>query len=208
MDNSALSNIQNALLVLSRESWFQGVLIVTITIICGYIIYKKIGGWIKKIIQFLNACDHHKKSVLNQQNKCDEAIKAHSKAITITSRHYKAWGNNGLDFDKLTLENKGRHDEAIKAHDKAPKFTPQLALAEAWNNKGNDLLQQGKYDEAILAYDEAVKFNPQLAAAWSNKGLALDNQGKYDEAIKAHDMAIKIDPQFVKCLVQQRPHFI
>ena len=161
---------------------------------------------------------------LQQQLKCDEALKAYNRAIELDPNNARAWSGRGSALHELgnygeavqtydkaleldptllilwedkgsALTGQGKYDEAMQAYDKALELIPEDA-AGIWTQKGNVLKRQGKYDEAFNAYEKAIHINPDLPEAWISKGNALNDQGKYDDAIKAFDKAIEIDPTY------------
>ena len=66
--------------------------------------------------------------------------------------------------------------------------------ADAWYNKGVQLLDSGSSEEAIKCFDKALEINPQDADASINKGRSLHNLARFDEAIECCDKALEIDP--------------
>ena len=61
--------------------------------------------------------------------KCNEALKAHNKAIEINPQKEDAWYNKGNTLYRLN-----KSDEAIKAFDKAIEINSQASYA--WYKKG------------------------------------------------------------------------
>lgn len=101
----------------------------------------------------------------------------------------------------------GNHGQIIRYRDEAIRINPNDA--EAWNNKGDVLVELGKrsqanecYDEAIKCYDEAIKIDPYDKNAWLKKGEALLKSGKYSQAMESNGVILYIlgkYPEAIKC---------
>lgn len=70
-----------------------------------------------------------------------------------------------------------------------------LRQAEAYNNRGVELVEQGKVPEAIAAFNQALKIYPTYEHAYNNLGLALGSQDKFAEAAAAFNQALEINPR-------------
>jgi len=64
--------------------------------------------------------------------------------------------------------------------------------AEAYNNRGNALIQIGAWEAAISDCTKAIQLAPKLFEAYDNRGLAYSKQGRYDQAIRDYDRAIAL----------------
>ena len=71
-----------------------------------------------------------------------------------------------------------------------------VALATAYNNRGNAYTVKGDYDRALQDFDQSIKLNPTFARPFNNRGVAHLKKGEYDLAIKALDEAIKLNPEY------------
>ena len=69
-----------------------------------------------------------------------------------------------------------------------------LALAIAYNNRGNAFMAKGEYDQAIDDYNQAIKANPTYARAFNNRGLAYQKKSELNRAIEDFDRSIKLYP--------------
>ena len=128
-------------------------------------------------------------TVLQQQNKLEEAIEAYSKALSIKPDYAEAYYNMGI-----ALQQQNKLEEAIEASNKALSIKPEYA--EAYNNIGVALQDQSKVDEAIEAYNKALSIKPDYAEAYYNMGVALQQQNKLEEAIQAYNKTLSIKPEY------------
>jgi tetratricopeptide (TPR) repeat protein len=126
-------------------------------------------------------------SVLKEQGKLEEAIKAFNKALAIKPDYTEAYNNMGN-----ALKEQGKLEEAIEAYKKALAIKPDHA--EAFNNMGVTLREKGKSNEAIEAYNKALAIMPNYAEAYINMGAVLQDQGKLEEAIEVYKKALDIKP--------------
>ena len=58
--------------------------------------------------------------------------------------------------------------------------------AEAYYNKGFELIDLGKNEEALNYFSQAIKLYPNYANFYNGKGVALDNLGQYKDAIDSY----------------------
>src|SRR6187399_14183 len=58
-----------------------------------------------------------------------------------------------------------------------------VALATAYNNRGNAYTVKGDYDRAIQDFHQSIKLNPTFAKPFNNRGVAHLKKGEYDLAI-------------------------
>ena len=64
-----------------------------------------------------------------------------------------------------------RLHEAIECHDKTIQINSRNA--EAWTNKGVDLVSLKKYDDALKCFEKALKIDPYLPQASNGKEEVL-----------------------------------
>jgi len=87
-----------------------------------------------------------------------------------------------------------RFDQALTHYDRA------LALrgnyAEAFNNRGNVLVNQGHYDDAITSFRSALSAMPDYAAAHNGLGNALHMAGNAAEAADSCLNALRLQPDY------------
>ena len=113
-------------------------------------------------------------------------------ALIITKQYPEAfivWNILGASYAQI-----GMPEEAIASYNKTILYNPNYA--EAYNNKGNALLDQEKIDEAIEAFKNSISLKPHYAEAYCNMGNALQNKGDLDKAVDAYNKAISLKPNF------------
>ena len=69
-----------------------------------------------------------------------------------------------------------------------------LDYGEAYNNRGNALVELKKTESALESFDKAIQINPNSAEAYYNRGNALKKFKKLEEALESFDKAIQINP--------------
>jgi tetratricopeptide (TPR) repeat protein len=162
---------------------------------------------------------HNNINALDNQSKCEEAIKDHDETIKLDPNLTEDWFVKG----KALLSQYEEYD-AIEAFRRFLEIDSQNATG--WNYLGESLYaftsDPRTRNEAIQAFDKSIELDPQNAAAWCNKGIALrDNasywqnklfdqysvddlpssinqshiDGMYDEAIEAFNRSLEIDPK-------------
>ncbi|MFH5924498.1 tetratricopeptide repeat protein [Roseomonas xinghualingensis] len=87
-----------------------------------------------------------------------------------------------------------RHAEA-EAADRAALRTNE-ASGEAWNGRGNALVELGRFEEALECFTRADDLHPGNRSISYNRGNALRGLGRHEEAIQAFRRAQSIDPDF------------
>ena len=155
----------------------------------------------------------YNKGVALKKGRYDEAIQAYDKAIELDPKNAVIWLGKGN-----ALKNQKKYDEAIHAYNKAIEFEP---LSNAWNQRGNVLLDQARtlrctnveriwsntsdpvflqlnyyYSEALKSYSMSIDIDPLDEVAWDNKGNVFTYLNKFDDAIRAHDKAIMLNPRY------------
>lgn len=82
-------------------------------------------------------------------------------------------------------------DEALA---ETVKPISEIAMAETYLTKGNDLYENGKLTEAIATYQECLKLQPDLIKAKYNLGVALGDNEEYESAIDILQQVINTEP--------------
>lgn len=126
-------------------------------------------------------------SVLNDEQKYDEAVEHLQRSVEIEPRYAVAQNNLGLALVGL-----GKVDEGIESYKAAMKYDSNNA--EVHNNWGNALLKKNNSDGAISEYRKALLINPNLTAAHFNLALTLHQKGDFDEAAGHYVETLKLDP--------------
>ena len=67
---------------------------------------------------------------------------------------------------KCTSEELKKIESALASYDKAIQIKPDYA--EAYNNRGNVLLELKKIESAIESFDRAIQIKPNYAEAYTN----------------------------------------
>ena len=71
-------------------------------------------------------------------------------------------------------------------------------LADAYNNRGNALLELKRPEEALASHDRAIALQPDLAEAHNNRGNALLDLKRPEEALASYDAAIALQPELAE----------
>jgi tetratricopeptide (TPR) repeat protein len=93
-----------------------------------------------------------------------------------------------------TLALLGRHAEAEAADGAALRTDP--ASCEAWNGRGNALVELGRFEEALDCFTRAEALHPGNRSIAYNRGNAFRGLGRHEEAIAAFREALALDPGF------------
>jgi tetratricopeptide (TPR) repeat protein len=129
-------------------------------------------------------------TALQEQQRYDEAIRHHQRAIDLVPDYAPAYNNLGA-----ALRASGRVDEAIASYRKALALRPDFPSASF--NLGNALLVKGDAG-AVEQYRAAVQASPQSVEAHNNLGIALAARGDMTGAIAAFRAALAIDERSVQ----------
>lgn len=138
---------------------------------------------------------HTRANLLHQQNRMDEALCCHERAIALAP-HAKAWSAKAATLDAI-----GKLDEALACHEQALERDPENAAA--WTHRGATLGKMGRHEQALACHAHATELDPSLAFAWSNMGATLSRLSRSDEALAAHDRAISLQPSSAALWVQR-----
>jgi tetratricopeptide (TPR) repeat protein len=129
-------------------------------------------------------------TALLEQQRYDEAIAHHQRAIAIMPAYAPGYNNLGA-----ALRAAGRLDEAIAQYQKALELKPDFASASY--NLANAQLEQGKTGDSVESFRKALAANPTSVEAHNNLGIALANRGDADGAIAEFRAALAIDDRSV-----------
>ena len=125
-------------------------------------------------------------TALHEQQRLDEAIAHHQRAIELVPAYAPAYNNLGA-----ALRSAGRLDEAIGSYRKAIELQPDFPGAEY--NLANALLARGDTAASVAQFERALQASPQSVEAQNNLGIALAAKGDSAGAIAAFRAALAID---------------
>jgi len=132
-------------------------------------------------------------TALREQQRYDEAIVHHQKAIALKPDYAPAHNNMGA-----ALRAAGRLDEAVASYRQALALKPDFASASY--NLANALLEQGKTGDSVESFRRALRDNPNSVEAHNNLGIALAQRGDLAGAMNAFRAALAIDARSVHAL--------
>ncbi len=135
--------------------------------------------------------------VLSKMGRNEEAVQAYNRIIELYPNEDQRifdypylWHSKGRALEKL-----GRDEEAAHAYNKSIEDVDTIIgwiasgrdfymnLSEAWQYKGDLLIEQGRYEEAARAQESAVD-------SWYKMGQELEESGSWDEAARAYSRAL------------------
>ena len=85
----------------------------------------------------------------------------------------------------------GQYDKAISSVDSAIKIDPNSS--EAYNNKGNYLMQLNRNEDAVIDFQKANELNPANAVSFKNLGSAYANLKQYSKALECYKKSSELD---------------
>lgn len=105
--------------------------------------------------------------------------------------------SNGNDEDALlTLgtcqSGMGRKSEALETFDRTTRIHPDAV--DAWNGRGNVLLDFHRAEAALESFDRALRIAPDHPDVLNNRGTALVALERYSEAIVSFDQSLRARP--------------
>ena len=127
-------------------------------------------------------------TVLDRQNRWDEARAHYERALAIDPFNTSAMNNLAAGLDR-----RGQTAAALPLFERALAIAPESA--DYYVNYGNALVQARRLDEAVRALTTAIELAPRSANAHNNLGIALARQGDLAKARDAFARAIEIDPR-------------
>lgn len=143
-------------------------------------------------------------TVLFEDGKQEEGLKALRRALEIDPNYWRAHQNLGFAFDQV-----GNHAEAIEHFEALLRLQP--ALLEVHLNLGRSLAAMGRYDEARSHFEELRRARPTDGPVLLNLGMLNATQGRMAEAIRSLLDAVLHNPDDVplrltvaKTLLQMR----
>lgn len=105
---------------------------------------------------------------LKTQDKLDEAVQCHERAVALKPKAAESWYNFGLTLSLL-----GRSRQALACHDKALEADP--AYANGYFGRAQALHQSDRIAEAVAEYERFLQRMPDHHEARSYRLFALHN---------------------------------
>ncbi|OLP16817.1 hypothetical protein BST81_19170 [Leptolyngbya sp. 'hensonii'] len=137
---------------------------------------------------FLTATDYVEQGrAFYFENRFEEALTSHEKAIQIEPDNARAWFSKGAALAKLQ-----RHEEAIQSYDRAVQLRPDSS--EIWFSLGVSLTKLQQYEAAINAHDQALQLKPDFYLAWFGKARCHALQEEPEAMFQALQQALQINP--------------
>ena len=115
-------------------------------------------------------------TILDKQNKFDEAILVYKTAIKLKPNYFEVYFNMG----NLFMRNK-MAEKAIPLFKKTLKLKPDFI--EAYISLGNAFKYLKKFKEAIYNFRKIVELKPNFPGGHITLGAALQDNGQFKEAI-------------------------
>lgn len=128
-------------------------------------------------------------TVLQAQQRMDEALQALQRAAELWSEDAETHSNLGVVFKAL-----GRIEDAEASYQRALQLAPDFAHAH--NNLGILRKSQGRLVEAAVHYGRALDTAPDLFETHSNLGNVLKELGRHAEAEDSYRRALDIAPTY------------
>ena len=106
-----------------------------------------------------------------------------------------------LEPGKVEAENAASHLETAAENATLPK----LHDADAYNSRGNRLMEQRLLKSAIADFDEAIRLDPKFTVAYGNRAIAYKTLGDKTKAISDFErfIALSDDPRMIEVAKQQ-----
>ena len=151
---------------------------------------KKIENFIKKFPK--NFILHNLLgAILADQNKLEQAVNYHKKAIKINPDYAEGYNNLGVALQKL-----GRLVEATNNYKMAMKIKPNFA--QTYNNFAVTLKDLNKFDEALTNCKKAIDLKPDFIDAHNNLGAILKDLGRFEESSESFKKVIELNKDYTE----------
>lgn len=127
-------------------------------------------------------------TVLNAQERYEEAIKILQQALSVgTSHNLEVFNNLGNAYKCVQ-----RWGEALTCYQQAVQIKPDFA--EGYSNLGTIFKEIGKIPEAITCYQQALRIRPDFLPVHSTLANLFILQDKMDEGIQQYRNTIALAP--------------
>jgi protein O-mannosyl-transferase len=127
----------------------------------------------------------------------DKALADFTKAISIDSTYYQAWGNRGVLYYNYPGNDTAKYTKAIHDFTVALRYKPDDDGSLI--GRANTLSTVKRFAEALPDYNKYLPIKPDDTKAWMWRGTALFNTGKTDEAMadfeKSASMKMNLKPE-------------
>jgi serine/threonine protein kinase/Tfp pilus assembly protein PilF len=120
------------------------------------------------------------------QGRYDGALGEAQKAVSLDSRHSRAWRELGRAHSRL-----GRREDAEKAFRTAVALDPNDWTAR--NNLGSLYLALNRLDEAVAEFERMQALAPDNTRAYNNLGSAFAQQERFDKASEMYERSLSLD---------------
>jgi tetratricopeptide (TPR) repeat protein len=129
---------------------------------------------------------YHLGLVYFYQRRFEEALQSVRQALEEMPESHSLSLVEGLIYHCL-----GENEQAVTSYERALKR--KADFYQAWNKKGNALIQLRRYGEAREAYTEALRLNQDYAPVWYNRARLSLIEGMKKEALSDLRRAFEID---------------
>lgn len=124
---------------------------------------------------------------LHQRGLLAQAQSAYEGILKLDPKHF-----DSLHLLGVIACQTQRYALGVELITRAIRVNPKVA--EAYNNRGNALLDLKRPDEALASYDKALALEPDYAEAQTNRATALKELKRFDEALAGYDKALALNP--------------
>lgn len=134
------------------------------------------------------AAEYNLATVLDRQDRWDQARQHYERALAIDPFHARAMNNLAVGFDR-----RGRAGDALVLYARSLQAAPDNA--ETYSNLGSALMGLRRFGEALRALETAVALDPDAPDAHNNLGIALAQSGRLADARAQFETALRLDPR-------------
>lgn len=134
------------------------------------------------------AAEFNLATVLDQQDRWDEARAHYELALAINPFHTRAMNNLGAGIDR-----RGDTAAALRLFERAITIAPDAADLHV--NYGTALTRARRYDDAVRVLTTAIALDPRDPNPHNNLGIAFASMGDLPRAKDAFARALAIDPR-------------
>lgn len=125
--------------------------------------------------------------ILGNLNRHNEAITAHTMAIVLNGKYWKAHARRGFSYIQLQ-----RYPAAIRDLTEAINLNP--GWANSHNSRGWAYYQSKQYDRAIADFTKASELDPKNTQCLFNRALVWRAENRNDKALADYRRVLTIEP--------------